>query len=58
MIYFKIKMLKNELNLARSDVDTVRLNVSDEEQTRRQLERKLKEKEWELKDSLALKDSK
>lgn len=51
-------MLKNELNLARSDVDTVRLNVNDEEQTRRQLERKLKEKEWELKDSLALKDSK
>lgn len=51
-------MLKNELSQARNDVNTVRSNVNDEEVSRRTLERKLKEKEWELKDTIALKDAK
>ena len=51
-------MLKNELSAAKNDVDAVRTNISDEEQTRKNLERKLKEKEWEMKDETALKDAK
>ncbi len=50
-------MLKSELSQARTDVDAVRSGVSGEEQARRGLERKLKDKEWELKDTVALKDA-
>ena len=50
-------MLKNELSLARDDVNTVRTNADDDELSRRSLERKLKEKEWELRDTVAIKDA-
>lgn len=51
-------MLKNELNLAKTDLDVIKGNLGDDEQTKKNLERKLKEKEWELKDGVALKDAK
>ena len=51
-------MLKNELNLAKSDLDVIKTSQCDDQQTRKNLERKLKEKEWEMKDGIALKDAK
>lgn len=51
-------MLKNELGQAREDLNCLKSSTNEDENERRNLERKLKEKEWQLKDSVALKDAK
>ncbi|CAF0791557.1 unnamed protein product [Brachionus calyciflorus] len=54
----EIKMLRNELSYTRDDYEKVKNTTETNENTAKNLERKLKEKEWELRDTLVLKDAK
>jgi hypothetical protein len=51
-------MLTNELNQLKDSKKHLELNNNDAESNLKILEKKLKEKEWELKDTIALKDAK
>ena len=51
-------MLLNELEQHKTAHNNLQTNSSDTEKSCKSLERKLKEKEWELKDAVALKDAK
>lgn len=51
-------MLKNELDNSKDTNVGLQAATSDVETTLKNLERKLKEKEWELKDAIAIKDAK
>jgi hypothetical protein len=50
-------MLKSELNQVKDQLQHFRTSTTDLDQNSKQLERMLKEKEWELKDTLSLKDA-
>lgn len=54
----KIKMLKNELTLLKEETQRFKTSTNDNDQSLKNLERRLKEKDWELKDSVAIKDAK
>jgi len=54
----KAKLLERELELARDTTDKSCSLAKDAEQSQRQLEKVIKQKEWELADSNAIKDSK
>ena len=51
-------MLKNELNHSKEANSTLQTTKSDVETSLKTLERKLKEKEWEINDSTAINDAK
>ena len=51
-------MIKNELNLAKEENKQCKTSLTDLDQTYKQLERKFKEKEWEFKDAISLKEAK
>jgi Tfp pilus assembly protein PilX len=53
----EIKMLKNELNHEREMNTNLNANTSDAESAIKERERKIKEKEWELNDTIAIKDA-
>ncbi len=54
----QIKMLSNELNIIKEAASGLKTSNEDTSTTMKSLEKKLKEKEWELKDTIALKDAK
>lgn len=51
-------MLNNELERVKESNNNLQVNTTDVESNLKALERKLKEKEWELKDTVAIKDAK
>lgn len=51
-------MLNNELNQLKETNSNIQSNSTDFENNIKSLEKKLREKEWELKDTVALKDAK
>lgn len=51
-------MLNNELERVKESNNNLQVNTTDVESNLKALERKLKEKEWELKDTIAIKDAK
>ena len=51
-------MLKNELDHSKETYASLKTSTDDTETALKTLERQLKEKEWELKDTIAIKDSK
>jgi hypothetical protein len=51
-------MLNNELERVKESNSNLQVNTTDVESNLKVLERKLKEKEWELKDTIAIKDAK
>ena len=51
-------MLSNELERVKESNNNLQVNTTDVESNLKALERKLKEKEWELKDAIAIKDAK
>ncbi len=53
----QIKMLTNELNQLKETSSHLKSHTDDTESSLKCAERKLKEKEWELKDSIVLKDA-
>jgi hypothetical protein len=57
-LFPKIKMLKNELDNSKDTNVNLQSITGDIETTLKSLERKLKEKEWELNDTVAIKDAK
>jgi hypothetical protein len=51
-------MLNNELNQLKETNSIIQSSSNDFENSIKNLEKKLKEKDWELKDTVALKDAK
>jgi hypothetical protein len=51
-------MIKSELNQLREENKIFKASSTDFDQVSKNLERKLKEKDWELKDTLSLKEAK
>lgn len=51
-------MLNNELNQLKEINQNIKSSSTEHENDLKTLEKKLKEKEWELKDTVALKDAK
>ena len=51
-------MLKNELAFSKETSSTLQTSTNEAETSLKTLERKLKEKEWELKDTIAINDAK
>lgn len=54
----QIKLFTNELNMSRESNENLKKTFSDLEANLKNTEKMLKEKEWELKDTVALKDAK
>lgn len=51
-------MLTNELNQLKETAISLQTNSSDTETNLKNLEKRMREKEWELKDTIVLKDAK
>ena len=51
-------MLNNELERTKEANSNLQVNTTDVESSLKTLEKKLKEKEWELKDTIAIKEAK